>query len=82
MIDLSCNVIITYFGKQGNRYSGGAWIFAAIYDKLIASETVICVSGGLYMEFINNPDSGAEFFNNVIPAKLREEAAKNTDQGL
>ena len=29
----------------------------------------------LYMEFINNPDSGAEFFNNVIPAKLKEEMA-------
>lgn len=27
----------------------------------------------LYMEFINHPESGAEFFNNVIPAKLREE---------
>lgn len=26
----------------------------------------------LYMEFINHPESGAEFFNNVIPAKLRE----------
>ena len=29
----------------------------------------------LYMEFINNPEVGAEFFNNVIPAKIREEAA-------
>ena len=29
----------------------------------------------LYMEFINNPDSGAEFFNNVIPAKLKEDIA-------
>ena len=29
----------------------------------------------LYMEFINNPDSAAEFFNNVIPAKLKEEMA-------
>ena len=27
----------------------------------------------LYMEFINHPESGAEFFNNVIPAKLRAE---------
>lgn len=32
----------------------------------------------LYMEFINNPESGAEFFNNVIPAKIREEASTNT----
>lgn len=31
----------------------------------------------LYMEFINNPESGAEFFNNVIPAKIREEASTN-----
>ena len=29
----------------------------------------------LYMEVINNPEVGAEFFNNVIPAKIREEAA-------
>ena len=29
----------------------------------------------LYMEFINNPEVGAEFFNNVIPSKIREEAA-------
>lgn len=26
----------------------------------------------LYMEFINHPESGAEFFNNVIPAKIRD----------
>lgn len=32
----------------------------------------------LYMEFINNPESGAEFFNNVIPAKLREEVATSS----
>lgn len=31
----------------------------------------------LYMEFINNPESGAEFFNNVIPAELQEESKKN-----
>ena len=31
----------------------------------------------LYMEFINNPESAAEFFNNVIPAKLREETAND-----
>lgn len=31
----------------------------------------------LYMEFINDPESGAEFFNNVIPAKIREEAASS-----
>lgn len=29
----------------------------------------------LYMEFINNPEAGAEFFNNVIPANIREEVA-------
>jgi hypothetical protein len=29
----------------------------------------------LYMEFINNPDSAAEFFNNVIPTKMRGDAA-------
>lgn len=31
----------------------------------------------LYMEFINNPDSAAEFFNNVIPSKLKEEMANS-----
>ncbi|MBO7449390.1 MAG: hypothetical protein J6U54_03390 [Clostridiales bacterium] len=30
----------------------------------------------LYMEFIQNPDKGAEFFNNVIPADLKEEIDK------
>lgn len=28
----------------------------------------------LYMEFINHPESGAEFFNQIIPAKLRDSA--------
>lgn len=37
----------------------------------------------LYMEFINNPDSGAEFFNNVIPAKIKDqvEASEKAPEG-
>ena len=34
----------------------------------------------LYMEFINNPESGAEFFNQVIPAKIREQV-ENEQKG-
>lgn len=32
----------------------------------------------LYMEFINNPEKGAEFFNEVIPAEMREGAEGTT----
>ena len=35
----------------------------------------------LYMEFINHPESGAEFFNQVIPAKLRDEAGNADASG-
>ena len=34
----------------------------------------------LYMSFIENPESGADFFNQIIPAKMREQMAASEEE--
>lgn len=68
-------ILITYGEKSadGNRFIKED----PVRGKLSLEFMQTNAYSELYMEFLQNPDSAAEFFNNVIPAKLREE----TDSG-
>lgn len=65
-------ILITYGEKSadGNRFIKED----PIRGKLSLEFMQTNAYSELYMEFLQNPDSAAEFFNSVIPAKIREEA--------
>lgn len=66
-------ILITYGEKSadGNRFIKED----PVRGKLSLEFMQTNAYSELYMEFLQNPDSAAEFFNNVIPAKLREDVA-------
>lgn len=68
-------ILMTYGEKSldGDRFIKDDPVRGHLADEFVQTNAY----SELYMEFLNNPDSAAEFFNNVIPAKLREDAASS-----
>lgn len=80
IMDLFKKLILISYGEKspdGNRFIKED----PVRGKLSLEFMQTNAYSELYMEFINHPESGAEFFNNVIPAKIRDAvAADETNQ--
>lgn len=64
-------ILMTYGEKSadGNRFIKHDPTRGRLADEFMQTNAY----SELYMEFLNNPESAVEFFNNVIPAKMRED---------
>jgi hypothetical protein len=67
-------ILITY----GEKSADGMYFIKEDKDGRLADRFMQSNAySALYMEFLEQPEKAAEFFNQVIPAKIRDEAAKN-----
>lgn len=64
-------ILMSYGEKSadGNRFIKYDPVRGRLADEFVQTNAY----SELYMEFLEHPEKGAEFFNNVIPAKLRED---------
>lgn len=76
LMKLFKELILMSYGEKsadGNRFIKNDPVRGRLADEFMQTNAY----SELYMEFLNNPESAAEFFNNVIPAKLQEEIEKD-----